>query len=297
MSGEIGTCQKCNKNGSYIMPLHGDKGGPMFCPFCAGEWHGEHGKRRKYGRIVIKAMKSYVEIGSGKWWDIAKLKDSAMYSDGLGAYLHLSGGSLARFTDPLGYGADSIGADVGDITSELLNDTLQLTHPDRHPPERQELAKRVTAELLALKPFVFPAPKPEPPPIYKPRDTSKQGEAAPLKEPSREPAYPCEACASTVPYYYCTPCKTRWDDDRRKEREAEREKQRAQYRRHKERRDRLRKPTPCQSCGAEFKGKRKDARFCSAACRQKAHRVTHKESATAKLFIAVTERIALKDQV
>jgi hypothetical protein len=31
-----------------------------------------------------------------------------------------------------------------------------------HPPERQELAERVAKELLALKPFVFPAPKPKP---------------------------------------------------------------------------------------------------------------------------------------
>ncbi len=75
--------------------------------------------------------------------------------------------------DLVGYvNADTIGAEVGDITAELLADTIELTHPDKHPPEREEKAKRVTQELLALKPFVFPAPKPEPLKPQKRRDTS-----------------------------------------------------------------------------------------------------------------------------
>jgi hypothetical protein len=34
--------------------------------------------------------------------------------------------------------------------AELLRGAIALTHPDRHPPERQELANRITAGLLDL---------------------------------------------------------------------------------------------------------------------------------------------------
>ena len=33
----------------------------------------------------------------------------------------------------------------------LLGDLIRLCHPDRHPPERSELANRVTARLLEMK--------------------------------------------------------------------------------------------------------------------------------------------------
>jgi hypothetical protein len=36
------------------------------------------------------------------------------------------------------------------LTDDLLRDAVKLTHPDRHPPERQALANRVTAALLDL---------------------------------------------------------------------------------------------------------------------------------------------------
>jgi hypothetical protein len=118
------------------MPLHGEKGGPMMCPFCCGNWHGEHGKKRKFGRILIKAMKAYLAAG-GRSSDIDKLKQSAT----IGSLKVLIGFDVQAISDPLGYGADSIGADVGDITTELLTDTLQLTHPDRHPPERRAVTQ------------------------------------------------------------------------------------------------------------------------------------------------------------
>jgi len=51
------------------------------------------------------------------------------------------------------------GPGMSELTSDLLTDALSLVHPDRHPPERQELAKRVTARLSDLRPFV---PEPEP---------------------------------------------------------------------------------------------------------------------------------------
>jgi hypothetical protein len=55
------------------MPLHGDKGGPLFCRLCAGARHAEHGRRHKAGRVVIKAMNAYLEAG-GRWIDFDKLK-------------------------------------------------------------------------------------------------------------------------------------------------------------------------------------------------------------------------------
>lgn len=36
------------------------------------------------------------------------------------------------------------------IPRSILRDALSLTHPDRHPPERAEIANRVTAALLEL---------------------------------------------------------------------------------------------------------------------------------------------------
>lgn len=48
-----------------------------------------------------------------------------------------------------------------DLTTELLTAALALTR--RHPPERKAEAQRITQELTALMPFVFPAPEREPP--------------------------------------------------------------------------------------------------------------------------------------
>jgi hypothetical protein len=116
----------CGEHG-YALPLHGDNGGPPCCPLCIGKWHAEHGRRRRTGRIVIRALKAYEEAG-GQWKDFDKLKLAAMGLVDL---------------DPLGYLAGM--ANIEDeatieLTTELLTATLQLTHPDHHPPERRELA-------------------------------------------------------------------------------------------------------------------------------------------------------------
>jgi hypothetical protein len=89
------------------------------------------------------------EKAGGSWADVTKLKDSALFGFGSAPW---------HVLDPLGYLTDAINTDaeIVDLTSELLDDAVRLTHPDCHPPERQELAKRVTQELLALKPFAFP---------------------------------------------------------------------------------------------------------------------------------------------
>ena len=152
-----GECPGCGER-SLLMPLHGGKGGPLRCPLCVGAWNAEHGRRRRTGRIVIRAMMAFLDAG-GCSQDIDKLKNSAQFGDSG----FLGGLHIAEVSDPLGYMADIAkldGADV-DLTSELLADVLSLTHPDHHPPEREELARRVTQQLLALQPFVFPAPKPK----------------------------------------------------------------------------------------------------------------------------------------
>jgi hypothetical protein len=240
-----------------LMPLHGERGGPLRCFMCAGAWNAEHTRRRKWGRIVIKAMKMFLKE-RGRYSDIDKLK---LYAGGLGNF-------AAMFLP--GY-EDTIGTEVGDITSELLADTLQLTHPDHHPPERRELANRVTQQLLELKPFVFPAPKPPPPP---PETKERDGSFDVREEPSKKPSqvYPCELCADTVPRYYCNQCKAESDKRWEAKRRREREKRRRWYVRRQLRRTAFQKPTLCQECGNKVAAKRKDARYCSAACRQRAHR-------------------------
>ena len=200
-----GVCEGCGDR-SLLIPLHGPKGGPLRCPLCVGKWNAEHTRRRKWGRIIIKAMKMYKKEG-GSWSDFDKLKRAAML-----------GGLLNAPEITLGYGsADTIGAEVPDVTSELLADTLKLTHPDRQPAERKQLAQRVTQELLALQPFVFPAAKPEPAPA--PRDTSFKASPQPLKQPSRT-AFPCELCADTVPGHYCDACRAEWGKARERERQS-----------------------------------------------------------------------------
>jgi hypothetical protein len=235
------------------MPLHGDKGGPVMCIRCGMDWHVEHARRRKAGRIIIKAMRAYEAVG-GRWSDFRQL-------------------SLVAAGIPLpGYDADTLGADVGDITSELLADAIQLTHPDKHPPERRALAQRVTQELLALKPFVFPALKPKPVVAAPPRDGSIKSPLATLKKPSPD-AYPCEVCVNEVPYYYCSPCRTEFLKRQNAERDRRNATQRAQYARRRARSRRQSGPRVCARCRSTFEPKRKDAKYCSAKCRQEAHRL------------------------
>lgn len=245
------SCIKCGERG-YVRPLHGDRGGPPFCGICAGKWHAEFTRRRKWGRIIAKAMKCYLNEG-GRWTDFDKMRLSA-----------------SGFVLP-GYGADTIGSEVGDITSEILTDALSLTHPDRHPPERRELAQRVTQELLGLRPFVFPAPKPQPTSTPPPRNRKEKVHTGYLKEPLRV-TFPCELCTDDVPYYYCTDCRAEWDKRQAAENKRQREQQRRWYAQRRRKQIAARPPTTCATCGEQFKAKRKDARYCSNVCRQQAHR-------------------------
>src|SRR5258705_2190453 len=185
-----GECAMCEKR-DYLRPLHDDKGGPHCCLTCIGKWHGEHGRKRRTGRIAIRALMAFIDAG-GSNKDVKKLTDCAMFS---GIAEHLA---FADFFDQLGYmnGIARLDGSGVELTSELLGDVLRLAHPDHHPPERRELAHRVTQKLLALQPFVFPAPKPKPgpvptgPPRVYPKSTP---EPVPVPK-SSSPRYPCADC-------------------------------------------------------------------------------------------------------
>jgi hypothetical protein len=256
-----GICEGCGET-SWLIPLHGGKGGPLRCPICAGKWNAEHGRRRRTGRIAIRAIKAFLDAG-GKYQDIDKLKFSAtsgVFGDHIVDQLGYMDG-IARFDD----------ADV-ELTSELLADVLRLTHPDCHPPERQELAHRVTQGLLALQPFVFPAPKPEPPTKLKPTPRSRLDDLEKDISSKKTARYPCSDCADTVLAYYCDACRTEYEKREQAEFERRTAKQRAEHARRRARMLAKRPLAHCAECGKVFNSKRDDARFCSERCRQRAHR-------------------------
>lgn len=177
-------------------------------------------------------------------------------------------------------GGGLIGDPIPELTSELLAEVLQLTHPDKHPPERKELAERVTAELTRLKPYTFPKPKPDKAgPIIPPKRLTKeqQAETDEKARQAEENRYPCRTCSSEIPKYYCDRCRARWEEELEQQRENERQQARAR----RERR-RMAKQTRCHQCHQWMVGKRKDTKYCSPACRQKAHRVTAKRLLTSE---------------
>jgi hypothetical protein len=90
-----------------------------------------------------------------------------------------------------------------------------------------------------------------------------------LKEPLQHSSYPCKDCASTIPYHYCTACRAEWERREAAERDKLNAKQRRWYAQRKARQGRW---LTCCVCGESLKGKRRDARYCSSACRQSAHR-------------------------
>ena len=239
-------------------------------------------RRRRTGRIAIRAIKAFLDAG-GKYQDIDKLKFSATSGD-LGVFGD-------HIVDQLGY-MDGIArfddADV-ELTSELLADVLRLTHPDCHPPERQELAHRVTQGLLALQPFVFPAPKPEPPTKLKPTPRSWLDDLEKDISSKKTARYPCSDCADTMPAYYCDACRTEYEKREQAEFERRTVKQRAQYARRRKRTLAKRPQVICAECGTPFKRKRGDARFCSDRCRQRAHRKTVTDKAS-------TQRVPLSNR-
>jgi hypothetical protein len=259
----VGLCRHCERE-ALVGPLHLEKGGPEVCLHCGMKWHAKWTQVRKAGRVVVKAMKAYFAAGGKN--DRLTLTRLELAAQGL---------PLHKWDE------DTLGADVGDITLELLEDTIALTHPDVHPPERREKANRVTQELLALRPFVFPAPAPEPkakPSLdpFRPRDGSSKSPHDDLSNPLLQITYPCELCVDVGPRDYCKACRAERDQRSERKLEVERARQRAWYRTRRDRywaRQRSLKKLPrCEACGAEFERRRKDSRYCSGACRQRAHR-------------------------
>jgi hypothetical protein len=251
--GTVAACTKCG-NHTYVSPLHDDRGGPLMCFMCAGAWHAEYGQRRRAGRVVVKALRGYEKAGGsiyGKDFDELKLAAGGLF---------------------VPYETDAAGADFADLTTELLEATIALTHPDKHPPERKAEANRVTQELQALKPFVFPAPEPEPPPPPpKPDDALFSSPRDELNKPSR---YPCDDCRDALPMDYCDSCKAQHEKKWQEEHECE-EKQRLRKNERQREHYQINKAVPppiaCATCGKKFKSKRSDAKYCSAACRQRAY--------------------------
>jgi hypothetical protein len=82
----------------------------VVCCAKANEWHAKHGRRRRLGRIVVRAMRAYID-GGGEYADFTQL---------------------------------ALNDEIVELTSELLADVIRLTHPDQHLPERRELAERAT---------------------------------------------------------------------------------------------------------------------------------------------------------
>ena len=124
--------------------------------------------------------------------------------------------------DPLGYldGTANNGDETIELTSELLADAIKLSHPDLHPPERRDLAHRVTQGLIALQPFTYPAQKkPEPELNSTPSASNSARKRKPSNDGKRKP-YPCKGCGDTVPYLYCTECGTEWDTRQQKQSEC-----------------------------------------------------------------------------
>jgi hypothetical protein len=256
MTGSVAPCRQCGSN-TYVEPLHGERGGPPYCPICAGAWHAEHGRKRRAARVVIKALRGYDEAAGslyGKDFDVLKL----------------AAGSL-----PI-YDADARAAPDGfrDLTTELLAATLALVHPDKHPPEMKAEANRITQELLALKPFVFPAREPEKPipPTPKTEKADLDLDLSGVGDVVKKGFYLCEDCRDAVPYEYCNACRAEWEKREREESEKQAAIQRAEYKRRREWELAARELRKCKTCGIKFKRPRTDALYCSDTCRQRAHR-------------------------
>jgi hypothetical protein len=170
--------------------------------------------------------------------------------------------------DALGIGPLGMAARArpGELTRELLDQAVQLTHPDRHGPEQLALATMVTAALTALRPFVRSVPKVEP--AVTGTDTRHY---PPVTSKATEPfrvTFPCRDCFKLIPMYYCDECRREWEARQEQERAAEA----AKHREYRARKKARLPPQVCCVCGSKFRGKRRDAKTCSAKCRVRLHR-------------------------
>jgi hypothetical protein len=273
VTGTVAACRECGKT-TYVEPLHGERGGPPYCPICAGAWHAEHGRKRRAARTLIKVMRAYEEAGGrlhGEEFDQLMLASNPF--------------GFAIYDDDTRAAAD----EFRDLSTELLAATLALTHPDKHPSERKAEAQRVTSELLMLKPFVFPAPEPEKP---KPRKPPTEPESNPSSSQSWRKTYPCEDCRDAIPLDYCNACRAEFEKREQAKYEARTARQRAEYKRRKQRVLANRGPKQCQTCGAKFTRMRTDARYCCDTCHKRAHRKT-RALVTDKRVLSANSRLSV----
>jgi hypothetical protein len=168
--------------------------------------------------------------------------------------------------DELGIGPPGIAARTrpGELTRELLDQAVQLTHPDKHGPEQLALATMVTAALTALRPYVRSVPKVDP---AAPTTSPRHYQPVAGKEPFRV-TFPCRDCFTLIPLYYCDECRQKWEAQQERERAAEA----AKHRKYRARKRARRPPQTCCVCGNKFRGKRRDAKTCSAKCRVRLYR-------------------------
>lgn len=242
-SMSVGTCVRCAQPSLLVGPLHGERGGPLVCIPCGSKVFADI--RRHERRVKLRE----------RWFDL----------------------EMANLTEREPSAAED------ELCAETLEDALRLCHPDRHPPERREVADRVTRELLVLRPYVLPRAKP--------RDVSvvvtppEKREPVTSPDPStalaKIPQYPCALCKHTVPMYYCAVCRARWEEIWVRKRETERQQAERDNARARERRAQRRAGRRWQwvGCGEVFRPTRTDSRYCSRACRQRAYRerVTDKQ--------------------
>jgi hypothetical protein len=223
---ELPSCINCgvNPTTTLVFPLHGDKGGPIVCQKCA-EW--------------IDNL--YSRPGSKK-----QLQLDALDFFGIG---------------PPGKPAS---ARPGELTRELLDETLQLTHPDRHP-ERLALATKVTAALTTLRPYLRETAKVEPAATTV---TDKSPSPRWTVDETLRKTFPCRTCFTLVPMYYCDACRKEWKTRQQQERDAQNKKRRD----YRAKRLAMRPPLVCRICGTQIRSKRKDAKTCSPRCRVQMHR-------------------------
>ena len=228
-------CINCG-TGQLVSRLHRERGGPMVCSKCRDGILLEISRERTAQEAIFSAFGlNPLEV------------------------LGVSGGSA----EP-------------QLSLELLDDILSLVHPDKHPSERAPLAHRVTNELLAHKAVVEVL-------ALGPSDRSRGASANfgfPVTGKQRIAGrtgndafqrshrfHPCDDCRHMVPRFYCDDCRGQWERERR----AKREKENATARQRRARKRLLWRAT-CAQCGRDFIPKRRDTSYCSAACRQKAHR-------------------------
>ena len=254
--GTVSACTKCGQR-TYVAPLHDETGGPLFCFLCAGAWHAEHAPKRRARRVLIKALKAYEKAG-GSLHD-KEFNELILAASGY-FFVHE---------------ADRIGDDFADLTTELLNATIALVHPDKHPIERKAEATRVTQELHALKPFVFPAPEPEPP--------AKPDDALFSSQPEKLNKLSLPTTPATTAVTHC-----RWTIAISAVRNTKRNGRKMKRARKKNACGKMHasvnciisiicsktRKRCCMSCGEKFESKRDDAKYCSAACRQRVLRQT-----------------------